>query len=76
MIAGFISGTGLFLDYLRFNSLLLEFKALDVPLYLYPGITLLAVINLYYTFPGNPKLLVTLAGIGWGWHNKVAIYII
>jgi len=74
MMAGSVGCTGKFLDDPEFDDLLSEFEKLDVPLYLHPGIAPPAVIDAYYTFPGNPKLTATMAGMGWCWHNEVAIH--
>lgn len=76
MMAGSVGCTGKFLDDPEFDELLSEFEALDVPLYLHPGIAPPAVIDAYYTFSGNPLLSATLAGMGWGWHNEVAIHVL
>lgn len=76
MMAGSVGCTGKFLDDPEFDELLSEFEALDVPLYLHPGIAPPAVINTYYTFPGNPLLSATMAGMGWGWHNEVAVHVL
>jgi predicted TIM-barrel fold metal-dependent hydrolase len=76
MMAGSVGCTGKFLDDPEFNELLSEFEALNVPLYLHPGIAPPAVIDAYYTFPDKPLLSATLAGMGWGWHNEVAIHVL
>ncbi|KAF9891398.1 hypothetical protein FE257_004254 [Aspergillus nanangensis] len=76
MMAGSVGCTGKFLDDPEFDELLAEFEALDVPLYLHPGIAPPAVIDAYYTFPGKPLLSATLAGMGWGWHNEVAVHVL
>jgi predicted TIM-barrel fold metal-dependent hydrolase len=76
MMAGSVGCTGKFLDDPEFDGLLTEFEELDVPLYLHPGIAPPAVIDAYYSFPGKPKLSATLAGMGWGWHNEVAIHVL
>lgn len=76
MMAGSVGCTGKFLDDMEFDTQLSEFEALDVPLYLHPGIAPPAVIDTYYTFPGKPKLSATLACMGWGWHNEVAIHVL
>lgn len=76
MMAGSVGCTGKFLDSPEFDELLSEFEALDVPLYLHPGIAPPAVIDTYYTFAEKPKLSATLAGMGWGWHNEVAIHVL
>ena len=76
MFSGSIASTGEFLDHSKYESLLSEFEALDVPLFLHPGLTPKPVMDCYYTIPENPKLSVLLGGMGWGWHNEVAIHII
>lgn len=76
MMAGSVGCTGKFLDDPEFDELLSEFEALDVPLYLHPGIAPPAVIDAYYTFAQKPLLSATLAGMGWGWHNEVAIHVL
>jgi predicted TIM-barrel fold metal-dependent hydrolase len=74
MFSGSVGGTGKFLDAPEFDELLSEFEQLDVPLYLHPGIAPKPVMETYYTFPGDPDLSATLGGMGWGWHNEVAIH--
>ncbi|ETN40995.1 uncharacterized protein HMPREF1541_02927 [Cyphellophora europaea CBS 101466] len=76
MVSGSISGTGKFLDAPEFDTLLSEFEKLDVPLYLHPGIAPKPITDTYYDFPDNPKLSATLGGMGWGWHNEVAIHVL
>ena len=76
MIAGSVGCTGKFLDDPEFEDLLAEFEALDVPLYLHPGIAPPPVVDAYYTFPDQPLLSATLAGMGWGWHNEVAVHVL
>lgn len=76
MVSGSISGTGKFLDAPEFDELLSEFEELDVPLYLHPGIAPETIMHTYYDFPNNPKLSATLGGMGWGWHNEVAIHVL
>ncbi|GKZ37854.1 hypothetical protein AbraIFM66950_009644 [Aspergillus brasiliensis] len=76
MMSGSIGGTGKFLDSSEFDVLLSEFEELDVPLYLHPGIAPQSVYNTYYEIPDHPQLSATLSGMGWGWHNEVAIHTI
>lgn len=76
MIAGSVSCTGKFLDEPEFDELLSEFEALEVPLYLHPGIAPPAVVDSYYTFNEKPKLTATMATMGWGWHNEVAVHVL
>lgn len=74
MFSGSVGGTGKFLDGPEFDELLSAFEELDVPLYLHPGIAPKPVMDTYYTMPDNPGLSATLGGMGWGWHNEVAIH--
>lgn len=76
MMSGSIRGEGKFLDSPEFDELLGEFERLDVPLFLHPGIAPEPVQNMYYNFPGKPKLSATFGGMGWGWHNEVAIHVL
>jgi predicted TIM-barrel fold metal-dependent hydrolase len=76
MLAGAVGQNSQFLDDAVFDDLLSEFEALNVPLFLHPGIAPPAVVESYYQFPGKPKLSATLAGMGWGWHNEVAIHVL
>ena len=76
MFSGSIASTGEFLDHPKYDNLLSEFESLDVPLFLHPGLTPKPVMDCYYTIPDSPNLSVLLGGMGWGWHNEVAIHII
>ncbi|KEF58700.1 uncharacterized protein A1O9_06626 [Exophiala aquamarina CBS 119918] len=76
MVSGSIGGEGRFLDDPEFDELLSEFERLDVPLFLHPGIAPESVQKTYYDFVGKPKLSATFGGMGWGWHNEVAIHVI
>jgi hypothetical protein len=63
---------GLFLDDPRFDPILARAEALDVPIYLHPGIPVEPVRNAYYdSLPGNFGF--TLALSAWGWHAEIAI---
>lgn len=64
---------GLFLDDSRFDPLLAEAEALDVPIYLHPGIPSAAIRKEYFDgLPGNFSF--TLALSAWGWHAETAIH--
>ncbi|KAH8901381.1 amidohydrolase 2 [Thozetella sp. PMI_491] len=76
MVAGSIGGTGKFLDAPEFDDLLSEFEALDVPLYLHPGIPPESVANAYYDVPGKPAVSTALGAMAWGWHSEVAIHVL
>lgn len=76
IIAGSIGGTGKFLDAPEFEVLLAEFEALDVPLYLHPGVTPEPVQAVYYDIPGKPAASAAMGAMAWGWHNEVAIHVL
>ena len=64
---------GRFLDDPMFAPVLARAEALDVPVYLHPGIPAPAVRNAYYDgLPGNFSF--TLALSAWGWHSETAIH--
>ena len=66
---------GRFLDDPAFAPLLARAEALDVPIYLHPGIPTAAVRNAYYDgLPGNFSF--TLALSAWGWHADTAIHVL
>jgi predicted TIM-barrel fold metal-dependent hydrolase len=64
---------GRFLDDPCFDPVLARAAALDVPIYLHPGIPPEAVRNAYFDgLPGNFSF--TLALSAWGWHAETAIH--
>lgn len=66
---------GRFLDDPRFEPILAKAAALDVPVYLHPGIPARAVREAYYDgLPGNFSF--TLALSAWGWHYDTAIHVL
>jgi hypothetical protein len=66
---------GLFLDDPRFDPILAKAAALDVPIYLHPGIPSQAVRAAYYDgLPGNFSF--TLALSAWGWHADTAVHVL
>lgn len=71
-----ISGTirGSFLDEPGFAPLLARAEALEVPIYLHPGMPPAAVREAYYkVLP--PKIGFGLATFAWGWHYEVALHV-
>jgi predicted TIM-barrel fold metal-dependent hydrolase len=64
---------GLFLDDPRFAPILARAEALDVPIYLHPGIPVPAVRDAYYSGLGD-NFNFTLALSAWGWHAETAIH--
>jgi len=66
---------GLFLDDKRFWPIFERAQALDVPLYLHPGIPPESVRKAYYQgLP--PKVEVIFGAPGWGWHAETAVHVL
>ena len=66
---------GLFLDDPRFEPILAKAAALDVPIYLHPGIPTRDVRAAYYDgLPGNFSF--TLALSAFGWHYDTAVHVL
>ena len=66
---------GRFLDDQMYDSLLSRAEALDVPLYLHPGVPPKPVRDAY--FSGLPEPLDFFLSIaGWGWHADAAIHVL
>ena len=64
---------GRFLDDPMYEPILARAEALDVPIYLHPGIPAPAVRAAYFDgMPGN--LSFTFALAAWGWHAETAIH--
>jgi hypothetical protein len=64
---------GRFLDDPRFDPILERAAALDVPIYLHPGIPVEAVRKAYFDgLPGNFSFTMALSA--WGWHADTAIH--
>jgi uncharacterized protein len=64
---------GRFLDDPAFEPILARAEALDLPIYIHPGIPVAAVRNAYYDgLPGNFSFTMTLGA--WGWHAETAIH--
>ena len=70
-----INGTtqGRFLDDPSFLPILERAVALDVPVYVHPGVPPAAVREAYYS-GFDPAVNFTLATSGWGWHSEVGIH--
>ncbi|QJD96597.1 amidohydrolase [Mucilaginibacter robiniae] len=64
-----------FLDDPKFAPLLAKAEALEVPLYLHPGIPPKTVVNAYYSNLPE-KAAAVLATAGFGWHAETAIHIL
>ena len=72
-----INGTtnDLFLDHPSFEPILARAEALDVPIYLHPGLPPQAVREAYYSGLPHPAGFA-LSIAGWGWHSEVAMHIL
>src|SRR5437763_9689631 len=70
-----INGTtdGRFLDDPSFLPILERAVALDVPIYVHPGVPPAAVREAYYS-GFDPAVNYFLATSGWGWHSEVGIH--
>ncbi|HEY3818776.1 MAG TPA: amidohydrolase family protein [Polyangiaceae bacterium] len=64
-----------FLDDRSFDPLLARAEALDVPLYLHPGIPPEAVRIAYYDGL-SPAVRFLLSAPGWGWHADTAVHVL
>ncbi len=70
-----VNGTcnGLFLDHRHFTPLFEAAQALDVPIYLHPGLPPDVVRKAYYDgLPGNMGFVLSIAG--WGWHVETGTH--
>ncbi|MDE2006176.1 MAG: amidohydrolase [Rhodospirillales bacterium] len=73
MIHGFTAGRPL--DDPRFAPILARAEALDVPIYIHPGIAEPAVRAAYYDgLPG--QMSYTMATAAWGWHIETAVQVL
>lgn len=75
MKGGAINGTtyGRFLDDPSFLPILKRAVALDVPIYLHPGVPPAPVRQIYYS-GFDPAVNFALATSGWGWHSETGIH--
>ena len=72
-----ISGTtnGKFLDDATFEPLLARAEALDVPIYIHPGVPPESVRRAYYD-GFSPQVSRMFATSGWGWHAETAVQVL
>jgi len=69
------STDGRFLDDPAFDPLLARAEALDVPIYLHPGIPPAPVRAAYYDgLPGNLGFILSTSA--WGWHAETAVHVL
>ena len=66
---------GKFLDHPAFEPLLARAEALDVPLYLHPGVPPESVRQAYYD-GFDPAVAFVFATSGWGWHAETAVHVL
>ena len=64
-----------FLDDEKYAPIFEKAQALDVPIYLHPGLPPQAVVEAYYSnLPKYSGVLLSIAG--WGWHSETAIHVL
>jgi uncharacterized protein len=64
-----------FLDDPRFEPILARAEALDVPIYVHPGLPPRTVFDAYYAgLPGMTGFRLSTAA--WGWHSETAIHVL
>ena len=64
---------GVFLDDLRFTPIFEAAQALDVPIYVHPGLPPKPVADAYYSgLAGNIGFSLSMAG--WGWHAETGLH--
>jgi uncharacterized protein len=66
---------GKFLDDPSFEPVLAEAEALDVPIYIHPGIPPESVRKAYYD-GFDPGVSFVFACAGWGWHAETAVHVL
>jgi len=77
LVGAMISGQtrGKFLDDPSFAPLLARAEALDVPIYIHPGVPPEAVRKAYYD-GFSPHVSSLFATAGWGWHAETAVHVL
>jgi uncharacterized protein len=75
LIGAMINGTtdGRFLDDPSFLPILERAVALNVPIYVHPGVPPAAVREAYYA-SFDPAVSFSFSTAGWGWHSEVGIH--
>jgi predicted TIM-barrel fold metal-dependent hydrolase len=66
---------GKFLDDPMFEPMLARAEALDVPIYIHPGIPPESVRRAYYD-GFDPAVSFTFSTSGWGWHAETAVHVL
>ena len=70
------SCAGLFLDDERFDPVLAAAEAVDLPIYVHPGMPESAVSNAYYGGKWPAAVHWLFAGPGFGWHAEAGIHVL
>ena len=65
---------GEFLDAPRFDPILAKAAALDVPLFLHPGVPPREVTDANYAAGLSPVVSTRLQTAAWGWHQETAVH--
>ncbi|HLR98321.1 amidohydrolase [Mycolicibacillus parakoreensis] len=77
-VGALISGSyrGLFLDDERFDPILTAAEAVDLPIYVHPGIPPGPVLAQYYAGTWPPAAQLMFAGPAFGWHAEAGLHIV
>lgn len=66
-----------FLDHPQFAPIFERAEALNVPIYLHPGLPPKGVAGIYYDgLAGRQGFVEALACYGWGWHSETALHVL
>lgn len=74
LIAG--SYDGLFLDDERFDPILAAAEAVDLPIYVHPGLPGVAVSQQYYAGHWPASVQIMFSGPAFGWHAEAGLHIV
>ena len=74
LIAG--SYNGLFLDDARFDPILTAAEAVDLPIYVHPGLPEAPVSRRYYAGDWPASVQIMFSGPAFGWHAEAGIHIV
>jgi predicted TIM-barrel fold metal-dependent hydrolase len=77
-VGALIAGTcdGLFLDDTRFDPVLTAAEALNLPIYIHPGVPQNPVSTAYYAGNWPAAVHMLFSGPGFGWHAEAGIHIL
>ena len=74
LIAG--SYDGLFLDDIRFDPVLAAAEAVDLPIYVHPGVPEAPVAQQYYAGNWPPAAQMMFSGPAFGWHAEAGVHVL